>query len=204
MSEKEVKNTTNDVVLQGSIVHKFSTPAVTILTLAVKTSPTIVNYPKVTFFGEAKNKADQFEKGDIVKVDGNIQSSKVNPKIKNQVTLAVFGEDVTGAKTVMEEAFNVEGRYVPHKNEFKIAGTVTSVVAVTPEVLAVTVRTDKNKRPSFVRLTRFVGAKNGTDRVSEVAPGDFIYAVGHVQTHKSAKSGETKYFQNYVVSEFKK
>lgn len=204
MNVKENRETINEVTLQGGITHKFSTDKVTILTLVTKGPNSIANYPKAVFFGEAKKQADQFGKGDFVKISGNIQSSKRNPKIENQVTLAVFGEGVQRAKTVMEDAFNVEGRYVPHQNEFKLAGSVVSVGTATPGILVITVRTNKNGRPSFVSLTRFVNNKNGANAVADVQVGDFVYAVGHVQTHKSDKNGEAKYFQNYVVSELKK
>lgn len=193
------RETTNDVSLQGIVVHKFSTDKVTILTLSTGNSTVIPNYPKVVFFGELKTEADNYEKGDFVKVLGNIQSSKRNPEIKNQVLESIFAEKIEGAKSSMKEKFGVEGRYIPFKNEFNLSGTVVAVDLSTENILNVTVRTDKNGRPSFVRTTKFLNSGKAID----VSVGDFVYALGHIQTHKSEKNDEVKYFQNYVVSEFK-
>lgn len=202
MSTYEKRETTNDVILQGKIVHVFSTPKVTILTLATKTASSVVNYPKVVFFGPVKEQADGFKEHDHVQINANIQSSKKKPEIQNQVTLALFGEAICEAKSVMETAFDVEGNYIPNKNEFKLSGSVVSVNVVTNNIHRITVRTDKNGRPSFVQLTKFINNKN--DPILEVRPGEYVYVLGHVQTHKSKKGDEVKYFQNYVISEFKK
>lgn len=202
MATIEKRETINDVVLQGRIVHKFSAPKVTILTLATRNANSVSNYPKVVCFEELKNEADKFEKGDYVEVKGNIQSSKRNPEIKNQVLISIFAESVKEAKSVMEKTFAVEGNYIPQVNEFRLSGTVVSVDNPAGNILNVTVRTDKNNRPSFVKLTRFL--KGGSDPVIDVRPGDFVYILGHVQTHRSDARDETKYFQNYVISELKK
>ena len=202
MSTYEKRETTNDVILQGKIVHVFSTSNVTIMTLATRTATSVVNYPKVVFFSPVKEQADKFKERDYVEISANIQSSKRKPDIKNQVTLALFGESIREAKSVMETAFDMEGNYIPNKNEFKLSGSVVSVNAVTNNIHRITVRTDKNSRPSFVQLTKFINNKN--DPILEVRPGEFVYVLGHVQTHKSQKGDETKYFQNYVISEFKK
>lgn len=192
------RETSNDVSLQGVIVHKFSAPKVTILTLSTGNATPVPNYPKVVFFGELKNDADTYEKGDFVQVSGNIQSSKRNPEIKNQVLESIFAESIKGAKSSMEENFDVEGRYIPYKNEFKLSGTVVASDLSTENILNITVRTDKNNRPSFVRLTKFLKGRNVDIRI-----GDYVYILGHVQTHKSETENGIKYYQNYVVSEFK-
>lgn len=202
MTTYEKRETTNDVTLQGGIVHKFSAPKVTILTLVTKNNASVANYPKVVFFGDMKDEADKFEKGDCVKVTGNIQSSKRKPEIKNQVLTSVFAESIESAKSSMEENFDVIGDFVPYKNEFKISGSVVAVDTSAKGIFNITVRTDKNSRPSFVKLTRFVKGKSYL--ATEVCVGDYVYVLGHVQTHKSDASGETKYFQNYVITEIKK
>lgn len=198
----EKRETINDVVLQGKIVHKFSAPKVTILTLATRNSTSVSNYPKVVFFEALKEAADKFDKNDYVEITGNIQSSKRDPSIKNQVLISIFAESINGAKSEMEEAFCVEGNYISQINEFRISGPVVAVDNPASNILNITVRTDKNGRPSFVKLTRFLKGKS--DPALDVRPGDFIYVLGHVQTHKSDAHDETKYFQNYVISELKK
>lgn len=200
MAINERKETINDVTLQGVIVYKFSAPKVTILTIATGNSTNVPNYPKAVFFGPLKEQADTFEKGDCVKVTGNIQSSKRNPEIKNQVLISVFAEGIEAAKTAMEEAFDIEGNFVQYKNEFKLSGAVVSVDIAASNILNITVRTDKNGRPSFVKLTKFLRGKNSID----IHPGEFVYVLGQIQTHKSETENGTNYFQNYVISEIKK
>jgi single-stranded DNA-binding protein len=197
-----MKETINEVVLQGSVAYKFSTSEATVLTLIVNGATNVSNYPRVVCFGEAKKQADEFEKGDFVKVTGNIQSSKRKPKIKNQSLESVFAESVEKAKTVMEETFEVDGHYVSYKNDFKIGGEVTATECLTGNIYNITVKTTKNNRLSFVRLTKFV--KSTDDAVLSIAPGDYVYVLGHIQTRKKTDNGVSQYFQNYIISEVKK
>ena len=60
----EKRETINEVVLQGGIVHKLSTPDVTILTLTTGNITAVKNYPKVVCFRDAKEQADKFKEGD--------------------------------------------------------------------------------------------------------------------------------------------
>ena len=197
-----MKETINEVVLQGGVAYKFSTSEATVLTLIVSGATNVTNFPKVVCFGEAKKQADKFEKGDFVKVTGNIQSSKRKPKIKNQSLESVFAESVEKAKTDMEETFDVDGRYVTYKNGFKIGGEVTATECLSGNIYNITVKTMKNNRPSFVRLTRFV--KSNEDTVLSIAPGDYVYVLGHIQTRKKTEDGVSQYYQNYIISEVKK
>ena len=197
-----MKETINEVVLQGAVAYKFSNAEATVLTLIVGGTTNVSNYPRVVCFGETKKQADQFEKGDFVKVTGNIQSSKRKPKIKNQSLESVFAETVEKAKTDMEETFSVDGHYVSNKNSFKIGGEVTGTESLAGNIYNITVKTTKNNRLSFVKLTRFV--KSTEDVTLSVNPGDYVYVLGHIQTRKKTENGVTQYFQNYVISEITK
>ena len=197
-----MKETVNEVVLQGSVAYKFSNDDATVLTLIVGGATNVSNYPKVVCFGEAKKQADKFEKGDFVKVTGNIQSSKRKPKVKNQSLESVFAESVEKAKTDMEETFKVDGHYVTYKNFFKVSGEVTATECLAGNIYNITVKTTKNGRLSFVRLTKFV--KSAEDSVLAIAPGDYVYVLGHIQTRKKTDNGVSQYFQNYIISEVKK
>lgn len=197
-----MKETINEVVLQGRISYKFSTPKATVLTLTVDGATGVYNYPRVVCFGKVKEEADKFEKGNFVKVTGNIQSSKRNPKVKNQSLESVFAESVEEAKTVMKEAFDVDGHFVSQKNEFKVGGEVTGTENLTGNIYNLVVKTSKNGRISFVKLTKFV--KSPEDPIFGVNPGDDVYVLGHIQTRKKTENGISQYFQNYVISEIKK
>ena len=198
----EKRETINELVLQGGIVHKLSTSDVTILTITTGNITSIKNYPKVVCFREAKEQADKFKEGDYVRVTANIQSSKRNPKIKNQALESIFAESVEEAKSVMEEKFNVEGYFVAYQNELKICGPVVSTSSLAGNVCNIVVRTMKNDRLSFVKLTKFIKSPN--DPALAIAPGDYVYALGHIQTRKKEVNGKPHTFQNCVISEIKK
>lgn len=190
----------NNVTLQGIIVHKFVTDKVTILTINTGNATKERNFPKVVCFNELKDVAASFEVYDKVRVEGYLQSSKYNEKIKNQSTLSIFAEKVEKAQGVIEDAFDEkveDAGYVPYINRFEIAGELVRVVKVTDTILRLTVRTFKNKRPSFVRLTYFT---RSPETIEKVALGTQVFAVGNTQTTKKDFDGETRHFVNYVAT----
>lgn len=197
----EKRETINEVVLQGGVAYKYSTESVTILTLAIGAKES-KNFPRAVFFGDAKKEADKFQKGDFVKISGNIQSSKKIPKIKNQETESIFGETIEKAKSSMEENFEVEGSFVSYKNEIKVAGTVVAAECLNGDIYNITIRTNKNDRLSFVKLTRYIRTKD--DPIFSVLIGDYVYVIGVIQTAKKEKDGSPYTFQNFIVSEIKK
>ena len=81
----------NTVTIAGRIVHIFAPGNVTIITISASTNR--INYPKVLFFGDNCEKAAQFKIGDMVRIEGNIQSSRVEPG-KNLKSVSVFGDNI--------------------------------------------------------------------------------------------------------------
>ena len=196
------KETVNEVVLQGKIKDVFYKDNVTVLTLAVGIElSSRHNFPQVLCFREAKKQADQFKKDDSVKITGNIQSSRRNPNIKNQVLVSILAETVESAKSRMEEAFNVQGAFVKPQNSFCVAGKVSDVELHASNVCNITVKTYKNGHVSFVRLVRYM--KSPQDSALTIAPDDYVYALGQVQTTKKEENGKFYYYQNYVANEIK-
>ena len=203
MNEMETRiNYVNDVLIQGKVVHKFTTDKVTLLTVNTGRATSVPNYPKIVFFGNLKDEAAKFEKGDSVKITGNIQSSKRNPAIKNQITLTVFGESIAPAETQFQQAFGVPGVYAAPVNHFMLAGTITSIDVPSKNIVRLTVRCVKNNRISFVQLVYF---SNYPEKViTEYLPGTYVRVIGHIQTDKQEKNGEMRYYQSFVVSELHK
>ena len=189
----------NEVVLQGKIVHKFATDKTTILTISTGRATLVPNHPKVVFFGDVKDEAAKYEVGEFVHVIGNIQSSKRNPKIKNQSTLSVFGESIEAAKTQFEQDFGVPGKYAPVINHFKIAGRISAIDIPSKNVVRITVVCPKNGRISFVTVSHF--AKDPAKVIADHLPGSFVRVYGNVSTSKVVKGKDTRYYQSYIASE---
>lgn len=198
---KRANEDLNEVVIQGRVVHRFATDKTTILTISTGRATISTNYPKVVFFGDMKDEAAKCAVGSYVRAVGNIQSSKRNPKIKNQTTLSIFGESVGPAPTQFEEDHGIPGLYASSVNHFKLAGTITAIDIPTRNMVRFTVKCVKNGRPSFVNLAFF--SKEPAKVVAAHLPGSFVRVSGSVQTSKTTKNGEVHHYQSYVASELK-
>ena len=85
----------NDVTIQGTIVHKFVTPKIAILTISTGNATSIVNYPKVLFFGDLREQVEKnYEVKDHVTIKGNIQSSRKKEGVVKQVRQSIFAESI--------------------------------------------------------------------------------------------------------------
>lgn len=204
MNEKNLNyvNNINDVTVQGIIVHKFVAPKIVILTVKTKTSTNKFNFPKVLFFGELKDKVEkEFNNGDHVCITGNIQSSKPRPGIKNQSLVSIFGESIETSHSMMEQTFNIniENSYKPYANIFELAGLVTRIECPVDNMFRIIIMTKKNNHLSFIPTIFYT--KEPEKVLKTIHVNDYVYALGMVQTPRKENNGETKYYENYVLSE---
>lgn len=193
--------TTNDVILQGIIVHKFVTPKIAILTINTGNATPEPNYPKVLFFGDFIEDIEKnYEVKDQVKITGNIQSSRYKPGIKNQNTISIFGESIEPSVPTTKEVPGIEQPLVQYTfiNEIKISGTVINIEKPFHNLIKLKVLTHKNDRISFVTLVHYTD--NPDSILNEIAKDDFVNIIGCVQTTKKESKGETHYFENYVAT----
>ena len=195
----------NDVTLQGKIVHKFVTPKIAILTINTGNATSEVNYPKVLCFNDLRDIAEtKFNEGDFVLVHGNIQSSRRRPEIKNQSTIAIFGESLEPAQSSIEQETGIKAKdaRIPFINKFVVAGEVKGVDSPTSDMVRLRIATNKNGHLSFVRLVHFT--HNPADIINEIKAGDRVCVVGCTQTNKKLVDDETRYFEDYVALEIAK
>ena len=193
--------TINDVILEGIIVHKFVTPKIAILTINTGNATPEPNYPKVLFFGDfIKDIEENYEVKDQVKIQGNIQSSRYKPGIKNQNTISIFGESIQHSKPTTKEIPNMEEPLIQYNfaNEIKISGTVINIDKPFHNLVKLKVLTHKNDRISFVTMVHYTDNPNAI--LDKIAKDDFVNIVGCVQTSKKESNGETHYFENYVAT----
>lgn len=206
-NKDQMLNSKNDVLIQGIIVHKFVTPKIAILTINTGNASAVPNYPKILFFGELRTRVENdFNIRDHVTITGNLQSSKPKEGVKNQIMQAIFGESIEVSQSIIENAFGVSSDRTSRRefvNTFKIAGEVMSIDYSSPRIVHVVIKTLKNNRPSFVRFDYYT--RDPEKFLTQIHPRDFVCAVGSIQTNKHTNArGETRYFENYVLSEVEK
>lgn len=177
----------NTVTIVGKIVHKFATDKVTILTVGVYANKP--NFPKVLFFGDNCKKSAQFNTGDMVRIEGNIQSSKVEPG-KNLKSISIFGDNIDRFDSALGY-YDISSNI----NRIEIAGTVVDMIDWN-HILKLRIRTFKNNRMSIVPVDYYYYS---TNELSNIKVGDTVSLIGTVQTRKKLLNSETVYFENYVA-----
>lgn len=195
----------NDVILEGVIVHKFVTPKIAILTIGTGSATPTPNHPKVLFFGDFIDEIDKnYEVKDHVKITGNVQSSRRKPNVKNQNTIAIFGESIIKSQSVMKQTFGIEtdnSSYM-YQNEMKISGKLIGIQKAFSNMVRIVVLTQKNDRDSFVTMVHYT--ENPEKIMDEFKKDDMVCVIGCVQTTKKLIHGETHHFENYVANEISK
>lgn len=179
----------NTVTIAGRIVHIFAPGNVTIITISASTNR--INYPKVLFFGDNCEKAARFKIGDMVRIEGNIQSSKVEPG-KNLKSVSVFGDNIEHMDDYQAESFYDVGSNI---NRIEVTGTVVDFFDWN-HILKLKIRTFKNNRMSIVPVDYY---HSGTNPLSNIKAGDVISLKGNIQTKKKLLDGKTVHFENYVA-----
>ena len=197
--------TRNDVYLNGTIVHKFVTPKIAILTIGTGNATPTQNFPKVLFFGYIIKEIDEkYNIGDHVDIVWNIQSSRRRPDIKNQNMVSIFGETIKFSESVMKETFGIDvgEKTFRYKNEINICGKVTGIEKKYSNLVKIRVETHKNDRLSYVNLVHYTN--NPEKLLSEIKTGDNVYIIGCVQTTKKGTGDDIHHFENYVATEIMK
>ena len=195
-------NDYNDVVIQGRITHIMSRPSLVVLTICTGRATKEMSYVRAVCYGDAMKQALSFKKDDRVRVTGNIQSSIRNTKIENQQTLSVFAESVSEPLTAFSERFEdastVEGDFVESKNEFRVSGTVVNVApSKSGNSLYLTVRSIKNGRLSFVKITYYPKDK---ENVEEIKRGTKVCSYGWIRA-KNEKNESGKFlYKHYFIA----
>lgn len=196
----------NNVMLQGTIVHKFTTPKVAILTIGTGNATPTTNYPKVLFFGkDVEDINENYKIGEHVSITGNIQSSRKKDDIKNQNLVSIFGETIEKSKSIFQEKFGVNEDNTPEyefKNEINISGKISKISKIFDNLVKIRISVVKNGRFSSVNMVYYTN--NPEKILNTYKLKDIVYITGCVQTTKKIVDGKPHYFENYVINEIKK
>lgn len=181
----------NNVTLTGKVVHSFVTDKITIITLGIFSPKP--NFPKVLFFSNSRIKAAQFKIGDLVRIEGNIQSSIVTPG-KGLKEVSVFGESIEAMPGGEEIGGYNSFRNI---NRFELTGMVIDKTDWN-NIMKLYVRTFKNNHLSIVPVDYYYTCSNP---LRDIKAGDVVALKGSVQTKRKVFEDETVYFENYVATD---
>lgn len=179
----------NEVTLRGSIAKMVEAKNVTVVTMAVKATMTISNYPTIMFFGDAREQVKNFKEGDRVYVKATLQSYDEKKLRKGQSpelviglsmvseaeapTLAGVAEDDLGLKPI-------ENAYCKDENEIEIRGQILAIECNKNNNVTLTIRTVIGGRMSIIKYPYY--ARNTNHFLKNVYVHQFVRAIGTVQT----------------------
>lgn len=193
----------NEVIIRGHIVHIYEAPKATIITISTGKFGDVVNYPKVILFGELREAAKKYQVHDNIKVTCNIQSSRREKDNKEFFSQALFAESIEDAPKELEEEFGIKGsKPAPPINDVKIAGEVQDIFTPRKNLVKLVVRTRKNNRISFVKVSYYT--KDVGKVMDEIRVRDNVCGVGKIQTSRIEFKDETKYLETVVLRDLQK
>jgi hypothetical protein len=179
----------NEVTLRGTIAKLVEAKNVTIVTMAVKATMTISNYPTLMFFGDAREQVSKFKEGDRVYVKATLQSYDEKKLRKGQSPELVIGlsmvseaeapaidntaEDDLGLKPI-------ENAYCKDENTIEIRGQILAIECNKNNNVVLTIRTVIGGRMSIIKYPYY--ARNTNHFLKNVYVHQFVRAIGTVQT----------------------
>ena len=187
------KDTKNTVLLRGIIKVCHYNEKATVMRVELMDNHS--NFPKVIFFGDAKEIADRYKIYDKVEIKGYVQSEKFNRDEKNQETSYIVG---TAIEPLPEDYENCE-RINYKSNRIALKGKVVDVFEM-DKLVKVTVKTLINGYYEFVPVDYYIYGKN---ELTTLKNGDIIEVNGYVQTSEKMYGDTLKQYQNFVARHVK-
>ena len=169
----------NLIIVKGRILHTYRNEKSKALVVTIGTGD---NRPNVTILkGLAEYFEGEYSVGDMIMVEGNIQSNYRPDK--------GFGTSI-----IVNRILPLWHSPRKYENEFEIYGTVKSIVKI-GEMHKVNINVVSNGYVSTVPVTFF----NNADPRLNYETGQPIRVTGIIQNSSRIVDGKTQYFQNYVA-----
>lgn len=135
----------NKFELTGKVFNVWDGDKVTIINLFLgkrksKKGDTSLTIPRILFYGENREKAKKFSKGDNVSITAYVSSKRNSDDKKVYYSQALVGYEIGKATNKMKETFGVDTIGLEYKNEGKIAGTITFIDSPKPNMIRFNVR----------------------------------------------------------------
>lgn len=179
----------NEITLRGTVAKMVEAKNVTIITMAVKATMTISNYPTIMFFGEAKDQAAKFKEGDRAYVKATLQSYDEKKLRKGQSPELVVGLSIvpeSEAPVQNDVADNdlglrpIENAYCRDENQIEVRGQILAIECDNKNNVLLTIRTVVNGRMSIIKYPYY--ARNTNHFLKNIYVHQFVRAIGTVQT----------------------
>lgn len=179
----------NEVTLRGSIAKMIEAKNVTIITMAVRATMTISNYPTIMFFGDSRKQVSAFKEGDRVYVKATLQSYDESKLRKGQSPELIIGQSMVSeaeAPTVAREAEDdlglrpIENAYCNDENQIEIRGQILAIECSKNSNVTLTIRTIVGGRMSIIKYPYY--ARNANHFLKNIYVHQFVRAIGTVQT----------------------
>ncbi len=179
----------NKVTLRGSIAKLVEAKNVTVVTMAVKATMTISNYPTIMFFGDSREQVKKFKEGDRVYVQATLQSYDEKKLRKGQSPELVIGlsmiaeadspkNNLTSPEDL--ELKPIENAYCNDENIIEIRGQIIAIECNRNNNVTLTIRTVVGGRMSIIKYPYY--ARNTNHFLKNVYVHEFVRAVGTIQT----------------------
>lgn len=179
----------NEVTLRGTIAKMVEAKNVTVITMAVKATMTISNYPTIMFFGDAREQVSKFKEGDRVYVKATLQSYDEKKLRKGQSTELVIGlsmvpeAEAPAVKSADEDELGlkpIENAYCNDENQIEVRGQILAIECNKNSNVVLTIRTIINGRMSIIKYPYY--ARNANHFLKNIYVHQFVRAIGTVQT----------------------
>lgn len=179
----------NEVTLRGTIARMVEAKNVTVITLAVKATMTITNYPTMMFFGDTREQTAKFKEGDRVYVKATLQSYDEKKLRKGQSPELLVGLSMISeaeAPTLRDAEADelgmrpIENAYCKDENEIEIRGQILAIECNKNNNVTLTIRTVIGGRMSIIKYPYY--ARNTNHFLKNVYVHQFVRAIGTVQT----------------------
>ena len=191
----------NKVLLQGIIIRKSVTEKMGSLILeTTKMGEKKRNYntPCVYFFEPMIKELDNYQLGDFVTIEGEMQAFKDKKSRKKKQS--VVAKKISPAESRIKQIYNVgNSSLIEKKNQVQLLGTVLNIQdASSVWNIFLRVVSEGHVHPLLVKLFKVPATKNVLESIQ---PGDTVCVMGTIQTKKQKKEERTLYYENIVAME---
>lgn len=183
----------NLVELRGRVVHIYSKPNATILTIKTIYGSNVPNYPQITFKGKLAEKVKELKIGDNVDIEGFIKSRKFIEEIDGN-------EKITYLQSI--RGINVNKTTEKSMNEVTVSGEIVKISECRDGVIMLVVKSRNGKK--FSNVLGYLYSKVTKEILAHFNVGDKVEIKGNIQTKKRVYPDITRYYQDLTLRKIRK
>lgn len=193
----------NKGIFSGRITRISKLQNVTIVEVMVhnedrRRDPNFINF---MFYRNNRKEVENFEKGEIVNVEGHMSSYlKQNAEGKNIRAQCIIADKIEKAETSLEKAFGTKGNnFVKEKNEFYIAGIISRIWK-NGNMVNIVINTQNGLHLEPIKTTLFT--KEPDKILEEYKEGSSICTICRMQTERKVTEEKTTFYENLIIRDY--